>query len=827
MTISVDRVGIESILLIRVYWGDTSTVYLYADKYIDLGGGDEYAGKILQANVISKTGQIGQSGTSETASITLDDTDGALKALYESTRLEGSPCEVYQYIVQGTPTEQLLMKGVVSSDIRWIEGERVLSFSIEGGSNRTGQDGEIGYAPAEDAFIGLNPAAVGKNWPIVFGTAVKVPAVRVEYYDDMSLEDTYHYADDTMIIVNGEQLPQTPTVIQVDIDNILFEGTIDGTLFDITEKNVPRYINTPFAARESDGDLNNPYVAWVVDGVNLSGLYTYVGSGPSGLGPYTNYCAAQIGRKCFFTNGWYETRCIDNSYTLTAAAKYCRQDWATMFSTLRNGEVVTTSTFDGWWIYKDTKVDYNAGTDYMDRYIANLYPSTTVYAVWGRRTFNNKTIWAKIPKAYYDIHLDQTITTNPGAVARHCTVIDFPQPLNSYRCENWEDSIWVTLESTLPNTPLEIVTWAIEEFTAFSMEPSDDPPVTMNFAYFETTNVLEFLRGIAYQSASTIQISGDTIRLVFLAQEPSISSLRNTHEFTDSLIVMKSLELGFRSKEEINTIHRSTYYTDYSGEESSKKIYEINQNLEKFGRQIVEDDMWALTCENPVKAITDFWGVKTGNSWKTVKLDCFLDLTDARVFDDAVFYISPFIPDGSQGLITSVIHDTDRPVVTLEIELAIKAGENVEDPTYWTLGLATCDAVTDTEGDYVPDLEPNCANWSIEIGEKTPKPLYNILMTKWPSRVVRGQSFSITLELHDSDDLLVPNQVTGIIGRMYTSCIDDCVLIKNFDLTLGTVTLTDLIIKKSMFIGRINFNVIVADKTIASGDVREWRPRHI
>ena len=825
MTIAIDKLGIESVLIVEIFWCEGASI-LYSDKAIADPLSIGYCtGKLLQANVISKTGQIDQSGVSKTASVTISE----LKSMYDSYKMEGIVCNLYQYIIQGTPILRLLMSGVISSDIAWLEGERAISFSVEGGTNRTGQSGEIGYAPEEDAFIGLNPGAIGINWPVVFGTAVKVPAVRIEYYDDLTLADHVDYNDDTFVIINGEQLPQTPTTIQLIIDNILFEGTMTDDVFTPTGKNLPKYTNQVWAERiGTPDDIINFFMAWVPEGVNLAETYVWVHRTDGQ--DFVNYCTTQIGTKCIFAQAWYGWL-SDDTDDITEAAAYPRTSWPKTFqvySESNNGNILLETSRDGWGIYKDTLVIYNAGTDYMDRYVVNLYPSSNILAVWSKRTFNNHSIWAKVPSSYYHIHLNEAITTAPGAVVRHCTFIDFPQPLKNFKCENWENEIYVTLESTLPSTPKEIVEWVTDTLTEFTFDiSSDDPPVTMNFAYFETTDAIEFLRGIAYQSASVIQITETSLQLIFLAQEPGTYS-GEMHIFDDDKIIMKSLALGFKAKEEINTVHKSIYVIDYSGEKSSKKIYEISQNVEILGRQTIEDDMWALTCETPVKAVTDFWGIKTGNSWKTVKMDCFLDLTDAEVYNGATFDIDPFVPTGVRGLLTSVIHDTDRPMVTIEVELAVKAGELVEDPNYWNFGPATCVAPTDSQEDYIPELDPECTKWSIDIGQQTPRSTYHPVIVKWPPHIYWNVPFDLEVNLHDKDDVLVEENVTFFMAKIYTT--DPGAGLIDYDgveMVAGILLLENITLRRGILPGNIHLNLSTYDEKVRSGDVYPWRPRHI
>ena len=813
MTTAIDTTGIESVLIIKVFWAGATT--LYSDKVITAPIGS-CIGKILQANVISKTGQIGQSGVSKTTSVTLDDTTLTLRGYYDSKVMEGTYCEVYLYVIQATPVQKLLMSGVISSDIKWNDGDRTLTFSIEGGTNQSGSSGELGYAPEEGAFATLNAAAIGKNWPTVFGTVAKVPAVRIEYYDNLKVDDFINYATSSFTITNGAQLPQAPNIIRLTIDGIIFEGTMLVDVFTPTSSNLPAVTSVAPEPRVV-GDMHefDSSVFWVPPGVNLERLYVYI---KNAGGFYdTNYCELQADDKCYFSRPWFNGDLIGLTHVIEEAARHCRTLWTVMYVVVSDGGNTYQQQFpDKWCIYKGAPVFYNNGSDHMDRYVANLFPSTSVLAIWGKQTFNNQTRWAKVPKAYYHYHLNETITTSPGAVVRYCTVIDFPLALNSYRCENWENEIWVTLESTLPNLPNDIIDWVTTNFTAFTFDvTSDNPVVTMNFVYSETTDAIEFMKEIAHQSASAIQISGANLKLTFLAKTPVVAA----HTITADHIIMKSLVWGFKPKEEINTIHKSIYFTDYLGEKTSQTIYQIEQNVSQYGVRKVENTLWALTCQTAAEAITDFWGVKTGNSWKTVSMACFLDMIDAEVYDVVDF--------GSiKGLITSIGYDTDRPCINVSVELAMKAASVVEDATYWTLATATCASPTDTELDYTPERDPKCPEWSYNFGQKTVRRQYHVVITKWPVKILRGVPFSLDLELHDDDENLVTESPT-LTAKLYSTNNVDNYIAEGFNMVSGKATLT-FILRRSLLMGRIHLSIRPnTDKRIKGGDVLTWRPAHI
>ena len=826
MSISVDTTGAESLLMIEIDWGNLGSISRYSDKVIATPVVAD--GRILQANVVSKTGQIGQSGVSKTTSVTLDDTDGAMKTIYDSKVIEGSLCNVYQIIYNATGNvQQFLMSGKINSDIKWSEGERTLSFSIEGGTNRSGESDNLGYAPKSGDVANLNDNAVGKNWPIVFGAAHKVPAVEIIYRDNITLDANYGYVDSSYEFVNGDQLPQTPTVIIVDIDSILFEGTQSGTTFTPTTKNKPRYAAVAFAARGSGDDGANPSIAWVPAGVSLEHMYVWVH-----LDVYrdqVNYCYRQEGDMCYFAQPWWDTFLLTPSQQIEEAARWARTSWPVdMIYYYDGGNVATVIGKDKWTIYKGDQVNYESGTDYDARYVANLYPSTSILAIYGKRAWKGKTIWAKIPMSYYHYHLNEAIVT--GLVTRYCTVIDFPKKLDQYECEGWTNDIWVSLVSTLPNTPKTIFNWITTNFTSFTFDgvASDDPPVGMDFAYFQTTDAIEFLKGIAYQSASAMQISGIYIWLTFLGQVPGTSSSNVLHTFTDSLILMKTVELGFKAIEEINTRHKSTYVIDYSGEPTASKVYEIDLNVAKYGTQVAETDMWALTCDLAVKAVTDFWKTKTGNSWKTIKCECFLDISDANVFDGGKFQISPFLPTDTKGLITEVVHDTDRPNVIITVEMAVPAGTGTEDPNYWLLGPAICIIPSDSEVDYVPPKDPSCpvTNGVGQVG--TPIKKWHIAIVKCPAKIWRWTPFSVDLAVHDHEHNDVDINIIDCRLKLYSDSPRDFYFKGTFNITAGKATINFPGIKRSM-IGRSRIHLWVNPdySRIFGGNIQIERPKHL
>ena len=163
--------GGEPIIVIEAYWTAVPTLYADKDHY-------EAAGKILSVdgfdNVISLGGSFG------TVSVELDDSDGSIKAIIDSIDIHKRPCKIYQAF-SGITDRILLMDGEVSSPIRWSEKSRSVNFTV-----LTRVEGrEIGYALEDSEY------ANGIAWPIVFGSCLRVPAVRITDYAEATLNTKY------------------------------------------------------------------------------------------------------------------------------------------------------------------------------------------------------------------------------------------------------------------------------------------------------------------------------------------------------------------------------------------------------------------------------------------------------------------------------------------------------------------------------------------------------------------------------------------------------------------------------------------------------------
>ncbi|KKK80391.1 hypothetical protein LCGC14_2823960, partial [marine sediment metagenome] len=113
---------------------------------------------------------------SQEISVTLDDTDGKIKAVMDENDVHMRDVWVYQWFEGLDIADRfLLFKGKVNSPIIWNEGERTVSFTILAQI----EDNEVGFSPEEGEISNLPRSLVGKPWPMVFGTVTHSKALHL------------------------------------------------------------------------------------------------------------------------------------------------------------------------------------------------------------------------------------------------------------------------------------------------------------------------------------------------------------------------------------------------------------------------------------------------------------------------------------------------------------------------------------------------------------------------------------------------------------------------------------------------------------------------
>lgn len=184
------KLGTEPINILEIFWTSGSVGALYADKTIT-----EAPGKILSLSNLDQVMKVDDRGTSVALSITLDDSDGSLKTLFDSNNIHKKQVIVYQHFEGLAFADKFkVFKGYVASPIEWNEGLRQLSFDVMSKIEAE----EVGFAPEEGQLEFVDDDLVGRVWPLAFGNVVHVPVTKASGIKIGTTLSAFGYPDPTL-----------------------------------------------------------------------------------------------------------------------------------------------------------------------------------------------------------------------------------------------------------------------------------------------------------------------------------------------------------------------------------------------------------------------------------------------------------------------------------------------------------------------------------------------------------------------------------------------------------------------------------------------------
>ncbi|MCK9570334.1 hypothetical protein M0R72_15415 [Candidatus Pacearchaeota archaeon] len=208
--------GSEPIFIVEVAWSrDTSNRIAYSDQKIE-DAAYPYP-TLVELENFDTSLRIQGASDSQSTTVTLDDTDGSLRSILDIQDIQKCPCWIYQTF-KGLPyTERILLfSGEISSPINWDEGSRTLQFTIATKTTET----DVAFSMEEGDFPNVPEDALGKVWPLIFGTVCHMQAVQVrsprkgylargEGIHDFTIEQRIcqaHYLQCRSVVINSQEL---------------------------------------------------------------------------------------------------------------------------------------------------------------------------------------------------------------------------------------------------------------------------------------------------------------------------------------------------------------------------------------------------------------------------------------------------------------------------------------------------------------------------------------------------------------------------------------------------------------------------------------------
>jgi len=165
------KLATEPLILVEVEWRSPNPLGKYADKDFEA-----YQGRILTFSGLEALIKLESGGTSTSMTLTLSDVDDTIKGIINTSDIHKTPVNVYQTDASLTSAAKILLfEGEIASPITWSEHDRQITFTIL----TKVESEEIGFSPESGDLPFVAESAIGKAWPLCFGSPLRVPVVKI------------------------------------------------------------------------------------------------------------------------------------------------------------------------------------------------------------------------------------------------------------------------------------------------------------------------------------------------------------------------------------------------------------------------------------------------------------------------------------------------------------------------------------------------------------------------------------------------------------------------------------------------------------------------
>lgn len=673
-----EKQGNDPVNIIEVVWTENGGNDAYADRDVVASG---IKGRILELSGIDDVVTLNGGSSSQEISVTLDDTDGAIKGILNNNDVHKRPVYVYQWFTQLDLADKfLLFRGEVSSPIVWNEGDRTVSFTV---INQL-EDKEYGFSPEEGAFNELPEEALGVPWPLCFGTPEEVPAPRISEIVEGTSAESLGIPDPSI----DDQIDMLTTNANANIAKANFPKMVTNL----------RYLNglatiDDFNAAIAQADLQVAEIldqlaeqvgaledaqaeqqALAKDSITIingekfpqnvpltlnigGGLFrgrfsgaqftNIVATHPSGEGPFFDFelqCTSEIQSADTDDDGDNDLFLLTNTCQGNASQQG--------FFLAKAGSRVTIEGFEP--------------TDH----VVSIVPGD-VLVVKAFRQFEGAKRLQIVPESLYEVS-----TKSFGAI--DAVVVTLDQPLSNLEGQAWEDDIYVTFESSVGPNVVESLEYLINTYTDFDIDTASfaavetiQEPYPADFALLERGNILELLKNIAWQARCALWVNDNTVHLRYLSTEPTTTAAT----LTLSNVEQQSISLSSTGTEELVTKLVANWKKTYSQTEDNKLI--LRHNIKKYGTIEQEYDFFIYKFQELVEKSATFWLIRYSNTWKRVSFRAFLDMLNVETLDAVTIDFGNQIVSNSavKGFVEQAVYESESKRIAFQVWLPVKVGE--------------------------------------------------------------------------------------------------------------------------------------------------------
>ena len=662
----IARSGIEPVNILEVQWADNGAFVKYAVKDIR-DQGQPIDGTILDLSNLEAVVKLDLQGQSQAITVTLDDTDGSIKAIMDSIDIHGKAVRLMQWFENLPISESFkLYEGQISSPIIWNEGDRTVSFSVLTElANK-----QVGFSPEEADFPFLPDSLAGRPWPMAFGTVQNVPATRLQDIPATQTAQDLGVVDPS-IAPRRRELSQLVTDLE-DVKNANFFAAVVWFATELDTGATPEEIE--FANQQGE--------AYLAQG-NAAQAQQF------GAGQELAQLAVTQKEQEAVNDGQLQLLDVSAlpSESITIVVGGVELSGTLTGKTFKIDATVDPE-FDGafdepfGFKYSAAGTTITLKTDTEIKYVANIVDSE-IHNVQVFKQIENGQILITIPSDWYTV-------TKEVQGPYTFVLLSFPIPIST-RDPSLKDDIFITQTSTVGPNTVDIMEYLITSYTDLTFDTTSFNHVKLklenypsHFAQLDRPNIFTMLEEMAFQCRCAIWVNAGVFRIKYLPEsvDPDIT-------ITEANIDAGSLILSATETEELVTVLTATWVEDYAEEEPNKLT--LRHRVKKYGTRERELNFYIYNLPDLVLKSATFWLIRLSNIWKIVSFNTYVDSLTIETFDTInLSFQNNLIANGDiSGMVTDAVYDTGSHLLTLTCWVPVRFGEMEEYPFGWPSELLT------------------------------------------------------------------------------------------------------------------------------------------
>ncbi len=729
------NLGTEPVTIIEIEWAGNGSPVLYADRTVGT-----IRGKIHEVGDLDNVINVSGNDSSQELTVTLDDTDGTIKAILDSNDIHKRSARVYQWFEGLDIADRfMLFAGKISSPIHWSERDRSVSFTIVSQL----EDKEIGFSAEEGDFRWIPKDLIGKTWPMIFGTVQDVPALQfnkavtgttlcsighvigAKYHNDVPLGGSdpswglslamsawqknllwcAHGAFKeaaSRVSGNPRKAAEYSARASEYLDNI---NDINASL---AESAAQKNSQTGCAKNQREATINKAQ-AGGCNPVRILGGEDF---------PQNQMLSLKIGGSVvtgyFLEDNFYYTGIRDEAKEAKAADKYatsfdhqcntpapsqpydftmdvpcgtgntwpdncrCQFKGFTISTSGHTSRPNTKAVAEHVWLEAGSRVTLYGYENIT--YLVSIIPGT-VLAVKAYKTFEGgEQRLVNVPNNLWRVE-----TKNYGPVT--ATQIVVMGSLSSREDQGWSDNIYVTYKSSVGPHTCDILQYLINNYTdleydtaSFTAIRSKLLPFPMNFPVLDRKNTLEVLQEIAFQARCALWLSNGKFYIKYLPEEPTSDSTITVSD----LDAETGVEVELTSTEDLVTKMIVEWRLSWAEDDPNKLI--LRHNVKKYGTQQETFSFYCFNQPDIVLKAATFWLIRKSNTWKKVRFKTFLRKLALETFDTVTlsFGTQDYVSTAAvKAIVEGAQYNSDDQTIDFLCLTPVKSGEMAGYKFFW------------------------------------------------------------------------------------------------------------------------------------------------